>query len=218
MSAADAGAAEPRLAPPDRLWAWWAACAVAYHGLGDETMMDVDDAGTTLDWDDGGGNYAVFWRSPDGAAAAVWGNDHEYTRTGEWGIDVREGAPSWLPAEVADRAAEGRLGFCFWWDATAGAWAHAPYPDGADPVQDGLTTVGIPRTRAIALADHAGIVEAWGDPAPGADLPGHAAAVLDAAERATLTPDLLAALLTGDDADLSAALDVAHDARIAPPA
>jgi len=195
------------LPDPALVWSRWSAFAAALACLGASDVWWVDDAGAHLD-DHGGSSMHLVLGGDGGALWYGW--DRDASETGEHAppVDLLADAPDWAPFEqLADLAAQERLGWVHWWVPGTG-WRRAATPPG---VEDGRASLQRPLDGdAAALAELLEVATDWAehDPADDAEVAALTAAgdrLLAASGRGDVDAALLRALFPGLEAD---ALDV----------
>ncbi|MFE9119899.1 hypothetical protein [Streptomyces sp. NPDC007172] len=182
------------LPEPELLWARWGLLAVLEASTEEENTPSVHRTGH---WADAGGLHlddcgCTWWtldrRGP--GRFVLYGEDE--SSDVKWhkpAIDLLAGAPHWLPFERLRDLIEGyELGCVYWYEN--GAWARSPYPESLD--DDGLDC-GMSR-----FVDRGDVLDAI-------DLGGSAETepefLLDRAERAELTPELVQSMVSASEYD-----------------
>ncbi|MFF3228579.1 hypothetical protein ACFYV7_37690 [Nocardia suismassiliense] len=173
------------------LWTRWAAVAVATYDRDQEREPAqhrygywIDDDG--LHWDDCGCTWWVFQWYGDGRAVLVGEDESSKVKTHEPAIDLLAGSPEWLPRQYLQGLIDDYMVGCVYW-FDDGAWHRAPYPD--DLADDGLDCgISSLTTREGAVGE---IAERLEFDATDAGMPELCDQLLDAAERGTVTENVL---------------------------
>lgn len=191
--------AENEFPPFPIVWARWATLSAAFVALGSEWGPRI------LPWtgvfEGAGRSGSTLHALPHGRAVlsgGVW-NAPELDAVYNGGApmpDLYAGAPEWVTDDVLNpRAGAGLLSFCYWWEA--GRW----YRGGSPAARECATALPGMWTADIVCDLLSGLI---GDSGGTGD-PERIAALVEAAETATVTRELLGAVFAGDH-DLDGAL------------
>lgn len=175
----------------------WAAFAAvcSSRGWADSAYAD----GNHWYYHDGGGNWASLRFFAQDRAVLI-GHDHEYSETyfreaatyfGEEETDLLAFAPDWWGQDLDPKPFGEWIGFIYGWDGTR--WQRSPYEK-----PDGFSSVGL--IDGCSINDTSDLTE-FAAEAPGLNgqLPDQAAIAALIAADASITDDLLAAVVPGWD-------------------
>lgn len=182
---------------PQELRGGWAALAAVCVSRGWTNSVYSD--GDQWYYHDGGGNWAcIHFLGAD--RAVLIGHDHEYSETyfrdsatyfNKEETDLLLHAPEWWGSHIGPSPFGEWIGFIYGWDGAR--WQRAPYDK-----PDGFSQVGLLRGCSVNDTDELSSMAA-GAPGLNGEPPDAAALAALVAADASITSDLLAAVVPGWD-------------------